>query len=445
MGIATDMFRAGEVAGRLVRDGERGVRMGARMERHYRQGQVRAAQLHEQVGQAMGAARGTVAVRTAGTMAGQRGARPIRGDRLLNFTDAWIGKHVHMRDAGRHSVTMWAVAQHFRRPVQPCGTGAQQRIRMVMVWDKFGRIMLVAETPGSGKTTLGTTLGYLCAPYFHGPLANPTAPGLCLTIAHEDAMVFIDEAHRLVGPRGTRKADVITIACAGIDADATYLNGKGGKANRVPIYAAMIIAGRDDLVKSAGEEIADLIDRSVLIRMTQPPEDIGEELLPVTAQTKADGARIAGEMAQWAAWQMADVPRFRAAVGRARQAARDTGLRGRSADVWLPMLTVAALADLDRAEGERQDGDEPGEDGYPVLPEGEDGHLGAACEAAVELRLRRPARQEDEDPLGDLEAMIADGGMVPSWGRRAVVPDEDAVRRDDPSAGFWDGLGSEEE
>jgi hypothetical protein len=364
-----------------------------------------------------------VAVRLGG--APVKPSELIRGDWLLNLADAWVGKHVHMRNAARHAITLWTVAQHFRQAVQPSGSGAQQRIRMVMVWDKFGRVMLIAETPGSGKTTTMKVAGYLCAPYFQGIDANPTAPGLCLTIAQEDAVVFIDEAHRLVGPRGTRKADVVTIACVGVEQDATYLNGRGGKANRVPVYAPMMIAGRDDLVKSAGEEIADLIDRSVLIRMSQPPADV-PELLPVTGKTRADGALIAGKIAQWAAQEMADGERFEAALARARKAAKDTGLHGRSADVWLPMFTVAMLADMDRAEAERGEGGESGEDGYAVLPESEDGHLAAACKAAVELRLNRPVvREDDRDPLKDLEAMLGGEAGLPSWGGSFSTDRED--------------------
>ena len=141
--------------------------------------------------------------------------------------------------------------------------------------------------------------------------------------------------------------------------------------------------------------------------MSQPPAD-APELVPVTSKTKAEGALIAARIAQWAAQEMADPERFDAAVARARQAAKEIGLRGRSVDVWLPMFTVGALADMDRAEALTGEDDEPGEDGYAVLPENQDGHLAAACDAAIELRLKRPVAQEDErDPLKDLEAMIA--------------------------------------
>ena len=433
---------AAHLAGRGVRDAARFAELEAR-------GRARAQQRLAQAQQGAGAARagtlavpmGTVAARPAGVVA-RRPAEPVRGDWLLNLADAWVGRHVHMRDAARHAVTLYAVAQHFRQPVQPCGTGAQQRIRMVMVWDKFGRIMLIAETPGSGKTTTMKVAGYLCAPYFQGILANPTAPGICLTIAHEDSLVCIDEAHRLIGSKGTRHADVITIACEGIEQDATHLNGRGGKANRVPIYAPMMIAGRDDLLKSAGEEIADLIDRSVVIRMTQPPEG-APELVPVTAKTKAGGALIAARIAQWATEQMADRPRFAAAMERARQAARDTGLSLRAVDVWLPMLTVAALADMDRAEALRAEDDELAADGYAVLAE--DGHLIATCLAAIELRLRRPtAREDEDDPLRDLEASLLGDGALPSWGASAYSnEDEEPEQAEDDD--LFTGIGEDDE
>jgi hypothetical protein len=100
---------------------------------------------------------------------------------------------------------------------------------------------------------------------------------------------------------------------------------------------------------------------------------------------------IAAKIAQWAAEEMADDRKFRAAMATARDATASTGLTGRAADVWLAMFTVAALASP--------------------------GHLAAAGEAAMELRLNRPsARQDEADPLKDLEAMLAGDGELPSWG-----------------------------
>jgi hypothetical protein len=401
---------AAHVADRAARDVTRVARTAYYMD----QGRQRAQMRRAQAEQAMGAARngtlavpvGTVARPSAGTVARQ--AQPIDGAWLLNLTDAWIGQHCYLTEAARHTLALWTTATHFRLPCE-----SRQ-----MIWDKFAHPLFVAVRPGSGKTTAMKVGGYLCAPFFFGIDNNPTAPGLCMTISQEHAVVCIDEAHRLIGPKGTRKADVVTIMCASFEQEGTYLNGRGGKANRVPVYSPMMIAGKaDPLLTSAGEEIADVIDRSVLILMDKPPA--GVELKPVTRETRAAGAQIATRAAQWAGQQMADPDKLSAATATARETATAIGLTGRAADVWLAMFTVAALASP--------------------------GHLDAACEAALELRLNRPVtREEEADPLKDLEADLLEAGAFTSWGASTYdgePEDTEEAEGDD----LFTGIGEDED
>jgi hypothetical protein len=325
--------------------------------------------------------------RPRASMAVARHEEQIDGAWLLNLADAWIGRHCYMSDAARHTLALWTMAQHFRSNGR-------------MIWEKFGHLLFIAETPGSGKSTAMTIGGYLCAPWFFGLDLNPTAPGLCMTIGQEHAVVCIDEAHRLIGPKGTKKADVVTIMCGSFEKNGSYLNGRGGKATRVRVWSPMMIAAKKDpFLTSAGEEISDVIDRSVLIMMSKPPADDDPEnpaLMPLTAETEMMGAQIAARAAAWAAQAMADPDRMRTAMAAARTAAAQTGLVGRDADVWLAMFTVAALASP--------------------------GHLEVACQAAAELRLHRPAAQEVEtDPLRELEAGLMRDGAPLGWGA-AVTP-----------------------
>jgi hypothetical protein len=314
----------------------------------------------------------------AGTIA--RTAQPIDGARLLNIADAWMGRHVHMSDAARHTAILYTAAQHFR--LAESGR---------LAWPRFGRILYVADAPGSGKTTAMILMGYMSAPWFYGVDGNPTAPGLCASINEERATLFLDEVHRLVGAKGTRRADVVTILNIGYEKNGKYLNARGGKANRVPVYAAAVLAGKDTLLKSAGEEISDLLDRcAAIVHMTQPPEDV--ELAEITDATQAQGEAIAAKLAAWAAEQMADVERFREAFTVACDRARQIGLTGRAKDVWVPLIATGWLAS--------------------------EGHADAACEAALEFRQNRPVQHEgDEDPLAGLEADLAgDGGELAGWG-----------------------------
>jgi hypothetical protein len=371
-----------------------GARMAARVEEHLARGAVQAEERLRQAEQSAGAVRagqgGSVALRAPQAAVITRAparlpAEPVDGAKWLSIADVWTGRHVHMSDAARHACVLYVAAQHFRL--------ADESRRLA--WPKFGRIMLVASEPGCGKTTTMALMGYLCGPeYFHGIDSNPTARGLGLSLSQQHSCLFVDELHRLLGPRGTRKPDVLTILCSGYEKNGSTVDGRGGKANRISTYAPAVLAGKDILLTSAAEEIGDLIDRCcAVIRMEKPPENV--DLLEVTDETQQDGERIASKLAAWAAQEMADTDRFREAFMVACDVAKEDGLRGRAKDIWTPLLATAWLAG-------------------PVF-------LDAARDAAIEFQLNRPVQREASaedvpDPLADLEARLTGGAEVPAWG-----------------------------
>ena len=351
---------------------------------HLAVGAVRAEERLRQARQQAGLAQGAVACRT-GQAPIRPPAEPVDGAKWLNIADVWMSKHVHTSDAARHACVLYVAAQHFRL--------ADESRRLA--WPKFGRIMLVASEPGCGKTTTMALMGYLCGPeYFHGIDSNPTARGLGLSLSQQHSCLFVDELHRLLGPRGVRKQDVLTILVTGAEKNGSTVDGRGGRANRLSTYAPAVLADKDILLTSAAEEIGDLIDRcAAVIRMEKPPEDV--DLLEVTNETEDDGNRMAEKLAQWAAQEMADTDRFREAFVVACNAAKEDGLRGRAKDIWVPLLATAWLAGP--------------------------GFLDAARDAAAEFQLNRPVQREAlaedvPDPLADLEARLTDGAEVPSWG-----------------------------
>ena len=111
--------------------------------------------------------------------------------------------------------------------------------------------------------------------------------------------------------------------------------------------------------------------------------------------------------------------------------------------VLMAEATVAALADMDRAEALRAEDDELAADGYAVLAE--DGHLIATCLTAIELRLRRStAREDEDDPLRDLEASLLGDGALPSWGASAYSnEDEEPEQAEDDD--LFTGIGEDDE
>ena len=351
----------------------------ARADERLRQARNTSERLAEFEAARLTGGRGTVVVPAAQAPV-KPPTEPVDGAWVLNLADMWMGRHVHMSDAARHACVLYVAAQHFRL------SDESRRL----AWPRFGRIMLVARQPGSGKTTAMIIMGYMSAPFFFGIDANPTSRGLAHSINQEHAAIYIDEAHRLFGPKGTKKADVVTILTTGYEKNGTTLDGRGGKANRIKTYAPVVMAGKDILLTSAAEEIGDLIDRcAAVIKMERPPE--GVELAEVTDETEEHGGRIAEKLAQWAAQEMADTGRFREAFTTACAAAKEDGLTGRAKDIWVPMLATAWLAS-------------------PV-------HLVAARDAAIEFQLNRPVPQEEAiDPLADLEASLTGGGEIAGWG-----------------------------
>jgi hypothetical protein len=125
--------------------------------------------------------------------------------------------------------------------------------------------------------------------------------------------------------------------------------------------------------------------------MKRPPE--GTELLPIMedGSTQERGGRIGAMIAEWAAQEVAE-GHFAEALQVARKAADEIGLSTRGKEIWVPQITVGALAS--------------------------EGHLRAACDAALAMRLHQtgssssPAAQEDA--VDALEADVLQGAAA-TW------------------------------
>jgi hypothetical protein len=330
--------------------------------------------------------RGAVAV-PASQAPARPPAKPVDGGFILKLADRWMREHTWMSPAARHTCVLYTAAQHYRLSDDA----------RTLAWPRaFGRVMLLADKPGSGKTTVMTLMGYMAAPFYASNDSNPTARGLAFRIKDQHVMLCIDECHRLFGPKGTRRPDVVTILNSGYERNGSTVDGRGGKANELRTYGAAVMAGKSDIRKSGAEELSDLLDRCVaVIDMEQPPDDV--ELAELDENTEEHGRKLAAALAQWAAQEMASPDRFREAFTVACAVAKEDGLRGRAKDIWAPLLATAWLAG----------------------PE----FLNAARDAAVEFQLNRPVQREDPDqpeevadPLADLAASLTGGAEVPSWG-----------------------------
>lgn len=267
-----------------------------------------------------GNAQGQVARRTAGTVA--RAADCIPGAELLDLLrDRWFGRYARFPSpAALDTVTLWAAHAHMRD-----ATG-------VLVFSATPRLYLLSSEPGSGKSKVLKLLG-MVVPACYGLDLEPTAAGLAHSINRERATVLIDEGDILFAA-GARKASVRAIINGGYTRHGTVLNGRGGKATRVPVFGALALAGLDTLEKATGDLLAALLSRGIKIRMRPAPSD--DQPAKVTRETELQGTSARKWLADWAA-------QVRGQVASA-QPDMPEGLAGRPEQIWEPLLAVAEAA-----------------------------------------------------------------------------------------------------
>jgi len=260
------------------------------------------------------------AYRPSGTVATQ-GPR-IPGDQLLDLLESgWFSFYARTpSQAAADAVTLWAAHCWMRDE-----SG-------VLVFRATPRLYVLSSEPGSGKSHLLELLS-MVVPNCHGLDLEPTAPGLAYTLSSEHATVLIDESDVLFG-QGARRQAVRAIINGGYTRRGTYLNGKGGKATRLPIFGPIAMAGLDTMETDTGESLKALLSRGIKIRMEKAPADNPPADLTATAEDAAEKvqywlARWAGQVRDEVASAVPEIPE---------------GLDGRARQIWIPLLNVADAA-----------------------------------------------------------------------------------------------------
>lgn len=258
--------------------------------------------------------------RRTGTVATRQPQR-VPGAQLLDVVRQWLGTYARFPSEGAlDAVTLWAVHAHCRDKDG------------VLVFRATPRLYLLSSEPGSGKSRVLELLGMLCPATF-GLDLEPTAAGLVYTIARERATVLIDEGDILFGA-GARKAAVRAIINGGYTRHGTYLNGRGAKASRVPVFGALAMAGLDVMEKGTGDTLNALMSRGVKIRMQRAGGD--DRPAKVTQVSEGQAVKLSGWLAAWAAQE-------RAGLAVADPVAPE-GIDGRAEQIWAPLLAVADAA-----------------------------------------------------------------------------------------------------
>ena len=255
-----------------------------------------------------------------GTVARQEQLVP--GDQLLDLLrDQWFGWFARLPSpAALDLVTLWAAHCWMRDE------------NGVLVTRATPRLYVLSSEPGSGKSHLLELLA-LVVPNCFGLDLEPTAPGLVYTLSREKATVLIDEGDVLFST-GARRQAVRAILNGGYTRHGTYLNGKGAKASREPVFGPVAVAGLDAMETDTGDTLKALLSRGIKIRMQKAASD--NPPAKMTAASEDAAAKVRHWLGIWAG-------QVRGMIADAQPEVPE-GLEGRAEQIWIPLLAVADAA-----------------------------------------------------------------------------------------------------
>jgi hypothetical protein len=204
------------------------------------------------------------------------------------------------------------------------------------------RLALLSPEPGSGKTRVLEILELLVPRPLFSLNSSPAA--LFRLVADRDGppTVLVDEADAIFGPRaGKDHEDLRAFVNAGhrrgAKAHRCVVRGKEISVEEFPAYAAVALAGLDDLPDT-------IMSRSMVVRMRKRAPY--EQVEPYRHRIHApEGHELRGRLAAWVdqvGYELESTfPKL------------PDGVEDRRADVWEPLLAVAWLAGGDWAERAR--------------------------------------------------------------------------------------------
>lgn len=206
------------------------------------------------------------------------------------------------------------------------------------IWRAYPRLLLTSQQNGSGKSTVADiariTLRCRC-----GRPSKITPYGVAKVFGTFKEAAILDDAQNVF--RSSKAGlDLLSIMVNGYTPGATWVSGKDdGKVE--PASGPMIIVGKDALITKRAEDLADLLARSVIVRLERPgvfmdelDDDgaaralaVGEALTAVTGVLQDDLKATASALAREL---------------RGKPVTDPNGPRTRQ--IWRPLLAVARVA-----------------------------------------------------------------------------------------------------
>jgi hypothetical protein len=244
-----------------------------------------------------------------------------QGAATLDATERWLNRFVHFpSDAHSTLTTLWVAGSHM---TDETGT---------VVHKAYGRLGFVSDQPSSGKTTAMERA--LALTPRGETLVQPSQAGI-LDALEERATIGLDEADKYFGKTG-RMPHVVALLNAGYKQGAS-LRHRGRKVNT---FSLVMYSG---LLEALGvnPDLAPLRTRSFLVEMVPAP--LGTDV------TEYDDERHDGVEGMLrhalASWGRSVAPMVADVVAEAPE-----GVHNRRAQLWRPLLRVAALAGGDWPE-----------------------------------------------------------------------------------------------
>ncbi|MFD2053773.1 DUF3631 domain-containing protein [Mesorhizobium calcicola] len=203
---------------------------------------------------------------------------------------------------------------------------------MMQAWESTPRIAFLSPEPGSGKTR-ALEISELLVPR---PVesVNVSPAYLFRKVADEAGAptILFDEIDTIFGPKAKDNEEIRGLLNAGHRRGATagrcVVRGKIIETEELPAYCAVALAGLGDLPDT-------ILTRSVIIRMRRRAPD--EAVEPYRRRVhKPAGDVVHKRLAGWAEFIAADIGN--------EWPEMPAGIKDRDADVWEPLLAVAAAA-----------------------------------------------------------------------------------------------------
>ena len=240
----------------------------------------------------------------------------LNGATVLDQVEAMLARFVAFpSEHALTAVTLWIAHTH-----------------ALTAFETTPRLAFLSPEPGSGKTRAMEILELLV---LRPLLTVNVTPAYLFRKVADDAgppTVLYDEIDTVFGPRAKDNEDIRGMLNAGYRRGAVagrcVIKGKTVEVEELPAFAAVALAGLDDLPDT-------IMSRSIVVRMRRraPTERIESYRRRVH---EADGHKLRDELAAW-------ISAVRAELVDAWPKLPD-GIEDRNADVWEPLLAIADAA-----------------------------------------------------------------------------------------------------